>query len=91
MAIPSNIGRHQVAAELSRGGFAVIYRARDPSQRRRVAIKLPHSAPLTDHNASARFRLKIRLAVGSNHPNSIAYMGTDDGKLFLNRSLIGSQ
>ena len=61
MAIPSNIGRHQVAAELSRGGFAVIYRARDPGQRRRVAIKLSQLALLTDHNASARFRLKIRL------------------------------
>jgi serine/threonine protein kinase len=38
--IPSQIGRYKVVNELGRGGFAVVYRAFDPSVGRPVAIKI---------------------------------------------------
>jgi hypothetical protein len=73
-------------AEIGRGGFGVVYRARQPAFRRVVAIKVLPSADL-DEQARARFEREAQ-AMGSvsGHPNIVIVHAagfTDDGRPYL--------
>ena len=93
MAAPSTIGRYQVEAEIGRGGYAVVYRAFDPSLQRRVAIKVPHPALGSDPAAVARFQREAKLAAGLNHRNIVAILdlGEDEGLPFVVMELLDGQ
>jgi serine/threonine protein kinase len=71
MSTPTQIGKYQVEAEVGRGGYAVVYRAFDPTLQRRVAIKVPHPWLLTDARLAERFRREAQLAAGLSHPNIV--------------------
>lgn len=71
MAPPAQIGKYQIEAELGRGGFGAVYRAFDPTLKRRVALKTPHAALLADPQGAARFQREAQLAAQLNHPNIV--------------------
>ncbi|MFN2400714.1 MAG: protein kinase [Gemmatimonadaceae bacterium] len=68
-ALQSAIGaRYQLESEVSRGGMAAVYRARDKRHEREVAIKVLHPELATAVGAE-RFLQEIRLVAGLQHPH----------------------
>lgn len=79
------IGRYQLEGELMRGGFATVYRARDMSLDRPVALKILHPYWVDDPDFVARFRREARAAAGLLHPNIVTIYDTGeaDGQLYI--------
>jgi eukaryotic-like serine/threonine-protein kinase len=72
-------GRYVLESEISRGGMATVWRARDDVLARRVAIKILHPHLSEDEGFVERFRREALAAARLSHPNivSIYDTGTD--------------
>lgn len=75
---PRQLGRFEVIRELGRGGFGVVFLARDPKLNREVALKVPHPAGLFDDSLRERFRREAKAAANLNHPNVVSVFEIDD-------------
>ncbi len=79
------LGSYKVLEQIGRGGMAVIYRARHPSQDRFVALKIvaPHLSD--DPNFEERFRREAEMLKRLKHPNivEIEDVGESDGYAYL--------
>ena len=77
--------RYTLMEEIGRGGFGVIFRARQQGLEEDVAVKiiLPHN--LSRKDVGERFQREIALAKGLRHPNTIRLLDcseTDEGLPF---------
>ncbi len=68
---PAHLGRFEVIREIGRGGFGVVYLARDPRLGREVAVKVPRAEVLVTAEARRRFLREGRAAAGLDHPHII--------------------
>ncbi|MEW6309251.1 MAG: serine/threonine-protein kinase [Bacillota bacterium] len=74
------IGPYEVMDELGRGGMGVVYRARQPSLQRMVALKVLPGKFARDEEFLARFRLEAFAGGGLSHPNIVhVYDAGQDG------------
>jgi DNA-binding NarL/FixJ family response regulator/tRNA A-37 threonylcarbamoyl transferase component Bud32 len=64
-------GRFKIEAILGSGGMSTVYRGKDLSIGRTVAIKMLHQQPLTDDKEIQRFLLEAKTASAVSHPNII--------------------
>jgi len=82
--LPANIGKYELIAPLG-GGMAEVYRARDASLGRMVAIKILTEAAMADQEAHARFLAEARLTGSLTHENIIGFYdyGEQEGRSFL--------
>lgn len=62
------IGRYELVEEVGRGGMGMVFRARDESLDRTVAVKLLTAASTGDEDARRRFEHEARAASGLDHP-----------------------
>ncbi len=88
--IGQTISHYEVLDQIGGGGMGVVYRARDRSLDREVAIKfLPQNAR-NDASAVERFRLEARAAARLNHPNICAIydVGDYEGRPYLIMELL---
>ena len=69
---------YEVLGFLGRGTFGSVWRARDLSLEREVALKVLHPHVVEDHKAVARFRREARLAAQLAHPAIIPIFDWDD-------------
>ena len=69
--LPDVIGRFQIDCELGRGGFAIVYKAYDPSLARHVAVKVPRPGRLSSQQAVAAFLHEARSAAQLEHPGIV--------------------
>ncbi len=78
------LGKYIIERRLAEGGFAVVYRARDTIEGRRVALKIPHYH-LMDEDAIDDFRREIRLAAKLDHPNVLPLKNAEmiNGQLII--------
>lgn len=76
--IPRNLGRFQIQRELGRGGFGIVFLARDPKLHRDVALKVPHSSALLDDGLRERFRREAQAAAHLEHPHIVSVFETDE-------------
>jgi len=76
-------GRFEVIQELGRGGFGVVFRARQAGLDEDVAVKilLPHV--VTREDVNKRFQREIVLAKGLRHPNTIRLLDVGETKVGL--------
>ncbi|HDQ72743.1 MAG TPA: hypothetical protein ENN19_11710 [Chloroflexi bacterium] len=58
----SRIGKYEILDELGRGGFTVVYQARDPSLDRMVALKVLHTHVAGNQVFVQRFKREARTA-----------------------------
>jgi hypothetical protein len=82
---PKRIGKYEILEEIGRGGFAVVYRARDTELDRQVALKLLHPYWTNDPGFAARFRREARTAARLRHPHVVTVheAGEAKGQLYI--------
>jgi hypothetical protein len=74
------LGPYEILGDLGAGGMGVVYRARDTTLGREVAIKvLPHLFA-ADPERLARFKREARLLASLNHPHIGAIYGFEDAE-----------
>jgi eukaryotic-like serine/threonine-protein kinase len=85
MTEPKRIGKYEILEEIGRGGFAAVYKARDPSLDRIVALKVLHPYWSEDPSFATRFRGEARAAAKLRHPNIVTVYetGEADGQLYI--------
>jgi hypothetical protein len=84
-------GRFTILEKLGFGGMGAVYRARQHSVDREVAIKVIHPALLADPAVIKRFLREARLASRLNHPNAVGVLDfgqTGDGMFYLVMELL---
>ena len=93
MAEPRRVGKYEILAEVGRGGFAVVYRARDTVLDRVVALKVLHPQLTIDAKFIQRFYQEARMAAGLHHPNIVTVheVGEDEGLHYLAMELLAGR
>jgi Tol biopolymer transport system component len=84
------LGRYTLNALIGAGGMGEVYRARDATLGRDVAIKVLPPLFTSDANRLARLEREARMLAALNHPNICAIYGLDevDGLRFLVLELV---
>jgi serine/threonine-protein kinase len=83
--LPRRFGDFDLLAELGRGGMGVVYRAKQVSLNRTVAVKMVREAHLATAEDRARFRAEAAAAARLSHPNVVTVyeVGEVDGQAYL--------
>jgi serine/threonine-protein kinase len=86
---PERIGKYEVLQTIGQGGFATVYKARDPRLKRIVAIKLCASS---DETVNQRFLHEAEIAGALDHPaivRSFEYGFAEEGVYLVQEYLPG--
>jgi serine/threonine protein kinase len=83
--VPSRIGRFRILDSLGHGAMGIVYRARDESLERDVALKVMSIGLGTDPDARARFKREAQAAARLQHPNivTIYELGEHEGSPYM--------
>jgi serine/threonine protein kinase/Tol biopolymer transport system component len=90
----TKLGPYEIISPLGAGGMGEVYRARDLTLNRDVAIKVLPRELAADHDRLRRFEQEARAAAALNHPNILAVYGfstTEDLAPYLITELLQGQ
>jgi len=78
-------GHFEVVSELGRGGMGVVYKARDLSLDRHVALKVLGQQVAGEADLIERFKREAKSAASLNHPNitQIYFFGEEAGQFYF--------
>lgn len=65
--LPSRIGRYRIQRVLGKGGFGMVYQARDEQLNRLVAIKVPHAKLISRPEDAATYVNEARMVANLDH------------------------
>lgn len=80
MTEPKRIGKYEIIEEIGRGGFATVYKARDPSLDQIVAVKRLHVAYADRPDVVRRFLAEARKAVRLRQRGIVRIYTVDEEK-----------
>ncbi len=91
MSTPSRLGDFEVGEEIGRGGFGIVYRARQVSLDRPVAVKVLYRHLIHTDEQISRFEREARAAARLDHPAlvSVFAWGETDEDFFIAQRLVG--
>jgi serine/threonine protein kinase/Tol biopolymer transport system component len=86
----ARIGRYEIVSLLGEGGMGQVYRARDATLGRDVAVKVIATDRAVDSEQQRRFEHEARAAAALNHPNIIAVydVGAHEGMPYIVSELL---
>jgi serine/threonine-protein kinase len=97
MATATKAGRYEILGELGRGGMGVVYRAKDPSIGRIVAVKIiqlsEEGTGMSHAELVERFQTEARAAGQLTHPNIVVIydVGESDGVYYITMELVNGK
>lgn len=84
-SVLGRIGDYDLEHEVSRGGQGIVFRARQPGTKRRIALKRMLAGSFATEGMRRRFHREVEAAALLNHPNIVTVYGmetVDDTPIF---------